>query len=460
MIWVIGDVILDSYIFGEAERISPEAPVPVVKQYKRTVQLGGAANVANILASNNIDVAIISTVYDDAIGHQIIDLCKTAGIQTLISVITNNKGRTPHKSRIVANNQQICRIDDEIQAPISSYEIIKNLKKATEPNLCIISDYGKGTLKDLSPVLKYLLDNKIKILVDPKDSSIEKYDGVYLLKPNLIEFKKFLSTKKYILKNDSIEYLRDAAVSLIAQTKVENMLITLNRRGSLLVSRSGSNKYYTQEDVQVSDVTGAGDTVLAFLASSLIRENNLDRAVTRAMKAGIIAVQKFGTVPVLQRDLPVTNLQGESTQDEKLTAVKQMKLDGHKIIFANGCFDVLHIGHIDLLSKAKKLGGKLVVAINSDLSVRKLKGKARPLNTLKDRVKMLDALSFVDIVISFNEDTPLDLIKKIRPDVLIKGADYKATDVVGYDEVVSWGGKVEIISLTKGFSSSALIKKT
>ena len=210
MICVIGDVILDSYISGDVERISPEAPVPVVKQNANTFRLGGAANVANILASNDFAVTIISSVYDDDAGHQIIQLCNAAGIETYIGMLSAKTGQTPHKTRIVANNQQICRVDKETQSNASSKEIIANFIVSPKPEICILSDYGKGVLKDLSPIIHHLLDQKIKILVDPKDPNIEKYSGVYLVKPNLNEFKKFLSSKEIILEKNSIESLRKA----------------------------------------------------------------------------------------------------------------------------------------------------------------------------------------------------------------------------------------------------------
>jgi len=459
MIFVIGDVMLDSYIFGEVERISPEAPVPIVKKTKSINRLGGAANVANILVSNSIAVSIISSVYDDEAGRQIINLCNQFGIQNDIKVNYADEGKTPHKTRVVANNQQICRVDDETLISASSDEIIRSLNKGIEFNICIISDYGKGTLKDLVPITKYLLDKKVKILVDPKDSNIEKYNGVYLIKPNLKEFKNFLSAKKIILENDSIENLRDAAISLISRTNIENILITLNHRGSLHVACDGSYRYYQQDEVKVSDVTGAGDHVLAFLAIELSREQSLNTAIKRAMQAAIIAVQKFGTEPVFAIELPMKNLSYDISVNEKLRLIKQMRLGGQKIVFTNGCFDILHIGHLDLLRKAKKLGDKLIVAVNSDQSVRRLKGKQRPINSLSSRIKMLEALSSVDVVIPFNEDTPLDLINEIRPTVLVKGSDYKVSEVVGYDEVVSWGGKVVTIDLTDDFSTSKLIQK-
>jgi D-beta-D-heptose 7-phosphate kinase / D-beta-D-heptose 1-phosphate adenosyltransferase len=227
------------------------------------------------------------------------------------------------------------------------------LNKGIEFNICIISDYGKGTLKDLAPITKYLLDNKVKILVDLKDSNIEKYDGVYLIKQNLKEFKNFLSAEKITLENESIENLRDAAVSPISQTNVENILITLNHRGSLFVTCDGSYGYYHQDEVKISDVTGAGDHVLAFLALGLLREHNLNMAIKLAIQAAIIAVQKFGTEPVFEIELPMKNLSYDISVNEKLRLIKQMRLGDQKIVFTNGCFDILHIGHLDLLRKLK-----------------------------------------------------------------------------------------------------------
>ena len=363
MIFVIGDVMLDSYTFGEVERISPEAPVPIVKHIKSINRLGGAANVANILASNSVEVSIISSVYDDIVGHEIINLCDQFGIQNDIKVNYADEGKTPHKTRIIANNQQICRVDDETPISVPSGEIIRSLNKGIKFDICIISDYGKGILRDLAPITKYLLDKKVKILVDPKDDNIEKYDGVYLIKPNLKEFKNFLTAKKMIMKNDSIESIRDAAVSLISQTNIENILITLNHRGSLLVSSDGSYSYYHQDEVKVSDVTGAGDHVLAFLALELSREQSLNMAIKLAMQAAIIAVQKFGTEPVLEIELPMKNLSLDMPGKEKLRLIKQMRIGDQKIVFTNGCFDILHIGHLDLLQKSKKLGDKLYLEV-------------------------------------------------------------------------------------------------
>lgn len=459
MIVVVGDVILDTYIFGDVERVSPEAPVPVVNQSYKQNRLGGAANVANILVSNGMDVSLFSSVYDDATGREIIKLCDISGIKNNIRIIKDRSGITSHKTRIVANNQHICRLDNESKAPTHNQEIIEYFDSIDDFKICILSDYGKGVLAQLPSLVENLKARNIKIVVDPKSNDIQKYNGVYLLKPNLGEFKKFLFTKKIKLQSEKIEDLLEAAKDLLSDTTIENLLITMNRKGSLLVSRDGYHKYYRQDDVQVSDVTGAGDTVLAFLALELSKGQCLDAAIYCAMQASLIAVQKFGTEPVLLSELPKKGLIVGNLAKDKITAIKQMKLNGEKIVFANGCFDILHLGHINLLKEAKKLGDRLIVAINSDESVRRLKGPERPINALDHRIKMLEALSSVDIVISFNDDTPLNLIKNIKPDFLVKGSDYTKTDVVGHEDMSLWGGEVVIINLTEGFSTTNFIEK-
>ena len=455
MILVIGDVMLDTYVLGNVERISPEAPVPVLLQKKIFDHLGGAANVAKIINKNCKDVVLMGSIFDDAVGNKIIRLCDDEQLTRKFCVGDNKEGKTPHKTRILANNQQICRIDNETQLP----EFLDYRLPLQDDCVCVISDYAKGTIRTPSKIIDHFYSNNIRVIVDPKASDIRMYDGAFILKPNFKEFCSFLDTAGIFLEDHSISALSVAANKLISGTKIKNLVVTLAERGCLLISSDGDVDYFEAEKVDIADVTGAGDAFTAFLAMAINNNISIKSAVTLSLRAGTVAVKKIGTAPILLNELFLGNSLDKDTDIAENFADCDAKKQKKKIVFTNGCFDVLHVGHINLLEKAKKLGDKLIVGVNSDLSVKKLKGKDRPINNLSSRMKMLQSLECVDHVLPFDEDTPLNLIELLRPDVLVKGSDYSVDEIVGSKEVQAWGGQVLTVDLVDGYSTSALLTR-
>jgi D-beta-D-heptose 7-phosphate kinase / D-beta-D-heptose 1-phosphate adenosyltransferase len=461
MILVLGDVILDSYIIGNVERISPEAPVPVVLQRGSIDELGGAANVAKIININNIDTMLMACVYEDTAGFKIVELCKNQKIENKIYMDLDIDKQTPHKIRVAAGNQQICRIDNETSLPDVTKYLYDDISLFSGCTICVISDYAKGTVRSSLEIIKEMVLRDIRVIVDPKQKDIFNYDGAYIVKPNLKEFLKFLETAGIKVNSESIESLGQAAVELISKTSIKNLVVTLAERGCLLISSNGDVVRFAGVEVEVSDVTGAGDAFTAILAIAVQHNLSIKSAVRLAHRAGIAAVKKFGTAPVYLREL--INLQDSKLQENSNTIQedffnKIIRKD-EKVVFTNGCFDILHIGHIHLLENARKLGHKLIVGINSDSSVKKLKGKGRPINNLSARMKMLQAINFVDLVLPFDEETPINLIKTIKPDLLVKGSDYIVENIIGAEEVLSWGGEVITIDMIDDYSTSALISK-
>ena len=458
---VIGDVMIDHYFWGYCNRISPEAPVPVVSIEKESLVLGGAGNVINNLQSLGAEVSIFSVIGDDVHAQEMQKLLA----QTLAKNITvfNEKGRrTTKKSRIIASNQQVIRYDDESIENIlisSQFYLLEAFKKNLfSYDLIILSDYGKGVLtptltKDIISLAK---DFNKPVLVDPKGEDYSKYTGATLLTPNKKE--AIIATKIDIVDDDS---LNQALRKLKTDLELDYSLITLSEDGIGLLD--DEVKIIPTVAREVYDVTGAGDTVIASLGVALASGMSIEEACEFSNKAAAVVVAKVGSATVTLNEVEeyehsLNQGQSESkikdfTQIERIA--KRLREQGRKIIFTNGCFDILHRGHATYLQKAKELGDILILGLNSDESISRLKGKERPINNLEDRAFLIGALESIDFVVPFTEDTPYELIKLIEPNILVKGADYEGKEVVGSDVA----DEVVLIDFIVGKSTTNLIKK-
>ena len=456
---VFGDIILDRYISGSVDRVSPEAPVPVLKPSNEEIRLGGAANVALNLSSLGSNTTLIGVTGKDESSTQIIDLLKKNNIKKALS---KSKHPTISKLRILASQQQLIRIDNEEefsetdwQSSLSNYRKYINLKKN---KVLIISDYEKGTLKNIPLIIREAKKLKKIILVDPKGDDFSKYKSADIITPNFQEFERVVG------KVNSEPEITKKGKDLIKSLNLNSLLITRGSEGmTLLDKRNGKvvREDFPTEARDVFDVSGAGDTVIASIAAGLAGGFSLSESIRLANLAAGIVVGKSGTATVNQAELvPYLGLtESYVSFNEVKVYSKDLHERGKKIVFTNGCFDILHAGHVEYLEAAKELGDKLIVAINTDRSVRKLKGSSRPVNTLAHRAKVLASLQCIDKVVFFDEDTPIKLIKAIRPDVLVKGGDYKLKDIVGHKEVSQSGGSVVTIPLVKGLSTSKIISK-
>ena len=456
---VFGDIILDRYISGSVDRVSPEAPVPVLKPSNEEIRLGGAANVALNLSSLGSNTTLIGVTGKDESSTQIIDLLKKNNIKKALS---KSKHPTISKLRILASQQQLIRIDNEEefsetdwQSSLSNYRKYINLKKN---KVLIISDYEKGTLRNIPLIIREAKKLKKIILVDPKGDDFSKYKSADIITPNFQEFERVVG------KVNSEPEITKKGKDLIKSLNLNSLLITRGSEGmTLLDKRNGKvvREDFPTEARDVFDVSGAGDTVIASIAAGLAGGFSLSESIRLANLAAGIVVGKSGTATVSQAELvPYLGLSESYVSfNEVKVYSKDLHERGKKIVFTNGCFDILHAGHVEYLEAAKELGDKLIVAINTDRSVRKLKGSSRPVNTLAHRAKVLASLQCIDKVVFFDEDTPIKLIKAIRPDVLVKGGDYKLKDIVGHKEVSQSGGSVVTIPLVKGLSTSKIISK-
>jgi len=456
-ILVIGDIILDEYLKGSVSRVSPEAPVSVLKPEDRELRLGGASNVAANVKSLGSRVELLGVVGRDETGKELRSLLKDASIK---SSLASSDKTTIHKLRLLAGQQQLLRLDIEQTFDWKEWRSTKKSfsKKLKDFGAVIVSDYGKGTLQDVPFIIQQAKKRDIPVFIDPKGNNFNKYKGAYIITPNYLEF----STEVGGVKNE--QELNGKASNMIKKLSLQGLLITRGQEGMTLFKKERgkvNRSDFPTEARDVFDVSGAGDTVIASLAAAQSSGMTLEDSVKLANAAAGIVVGKSGTAYPSLAELSISLNSGDSvlSKAQIKDLVKEAKKDSKKIVFTNGCFDLLHVGHITYLEEAEQLGDRLVVALNSDSSVRKLKGSKRPINKLKDRAKQIAALDSVDWVTSFSEDTPLKLIKELEPDVLVKGKDYKVKNITGSKEVLSKGGQVKTIKLIKGVSTSNLIKK-
>ena len=441
-ITVIGDVMIDWYLHGESSRISPEAPVPVVNFKESKFQLGGAANVANNLKHLEIEPFLIGAVGKDHFGSLLKEHLKVEKIK--FNLLSEKSFQTICKQRLMSSNQQLARIDYEQYFHASKLSNILNTftKNIAKTDLIIVSDYGKGTVSNARKLIQSARKSKKKILIDPKGKDFTKYKGANLITPNKSEFENIMG------KVGSKKDLENKAKKMLEHLDLESLIVTLGSEGMYVLTKSNKKiigNFINAYPQEVFDVSGAGDTTISALGAALSEANDIFSAAEFANLAASISVSKLGTSTVSKDE--VTNLAASKSNKEQV------------IVFTNGCFDIIHSGHLDLLKEAKSYGDKLIVGLNSDKSVSKLKGPERPIIGQSERKKILSALKFVDEVIIFNEENPLKLIKKLKPSILVKGADYTKEQVVGGAFVESYGGEIKLVKLTKGKSSSKIINK-
>ena len=462
---VIGDVMLDRYLIGDVGRISPEAPVPIVLLKEQNERAGGAANVAANLALLGVKTHLIGCVGNDAEATSLQKLIAAIGIETK-SIIASKNRPTIAKTRILGGHQQMMRLDQESQAAFSVDEnahLLGAIKTqlALKPAIVILSDYAKGLLSEslCQQIITQCKTQKIPVLVDPKGRDYSKYAGATALTPNKKETAEACDTSV----NDPD--LISKATALKTCLKLQFLAVTRGEEGISLLDESAHHIPATAQ--KVFDVSGAGDTVIATLAAGLMHKLTPLQSLQLANTAAGVVVGKVGTVPITRSDLleALTALQGNE-QAHKICDLQQLmqkveswRKNEQKIVFTNGCFDLLHAGHVTYLEAAQKRGDKLILGLNTDRSVRALKGASRPVVNEQDRARVLAALESVDAVILFDEDTPLQLIKTIKPHVIAKGSDYTENQVVGGKEVQSWGGEIALIDLVAGRSTSNIIKK-
>ena len=458
-ILVFGDVMLDRYVSGSVDRVSPEAPVPVLKPIKEEIRLGGAANVALNLSSLGSKVSLIGISGKDSSSAQISNLLKENKIK---NEIVKSNLPTITKLRLLSSKQQLLRVDNEEEFTKEDWNSAKKRFDKSialnSNNLLIISDYGKGTLQDIPGLIKKAKKSKKIVLVDPKGNNFSKYKGADVITPNFSEFIGEVGAVK------SEREITAKAKSLIKSLKLGALLVTRGPEGMTLFNKEKGkvvrSDFPTQAQ-EVFDVSGAGDTVIASVAAALSTGLDMTSAVKLANVAAGIVVGKSGTATA-----SISEIEPHFTGEDLVFSLKEAKKhsvmlrkNGKKVVFTNGCFDILHAGHVHYLEQAKELGDELVVGLNSDSSVKTLKGPSRPINNLEQRAKVLSSLKCVDRIVSFADETPIKLIKEIKPDVLVKGGDYKVKDVVGHKEIRSWGGEVKIIPLVPGLSTTNIIKK-
>ena len=467
---VVGDVMLDEYIFGEVGRISPEAPVPVVRATHQSQQPGGAANVAMNLARLGSKAHVIGFTGGDHNQQVLIDRLQAEGITSTFIVCEGFPTIT--KQRILGGRQQMLRVDTErpgARAEADCDRLVDAvLSQLPTCHAVILSDYAKGVLTP--KVCRRLIDaaraQGIPVLVDPKTADFSRYRRATTVCPNLGELSAASLPAATPQAVPDLKSLLQAAQTMVSALELDFLTATLSEKGIALV-RAATHTIVPAVARQVFDVSGAGDTVIAVLALCLASGLTPETAVGLANVAAGIVVGKVGTVPVEKHELlaalaPEIALSAEDkvlTLDELLTRVALWRANGERIVFTNGCFDLLHVGHITLLEQAHRFGDRLIVAINSDASVNSLKGPTRPIVGERERARVLAALAAVDAVVVFNEPTPMELIQATRPDVLVKGGDYVIDTVVGAQQVLSWGGQVKNVPIVEGYSTTHLIAR-
>ncbi len=469
---VVGDLILDRYVWGYAERISQEAPVPLLRADKREHRLGGAASVATMLSALGAEARLIGALGQDPEAMLVRGMLAEQGIDEGLVVALDDRPTTL-KERYIGraqdrHPQQMIRVDYETRDPIPAMieaRLCAELPAVLEwADVVLISDYGKGVCTPtlLRAVIDQARKAGVKVIADPiRSADYSRYHGVHCMTPNRLEAQ--LATGLSIARpGDALA----VGKKLVETLGMESVLITLDRDGMALVRADGRAELLPTRPRQVYDITGAGDMVLSVVGLCLANGADYDESAALGNVAGGLEVEKFG-VALLSREEILRDLADHAhpevskTLDRArlLAEVQRRRLAGQTVVFTNGCFDLLHPGHVRLLRQAADLGDYLVVGLNSDASVRRLKGPSRPINPAEARTEILSALESVDAVSIFDEDTPIELISAIRPDVLVKGGDYEPNDVVGRAEVEAAGGRLVLIPLVEGHSTTRLVRR-
>lgn len=462
---VVGDVMLDKYIWGDVERISPEAPVPIVRAVHRSEHPGGAANVAMNLAGLGARVTLLGFAGADNDQQALEHLLREAGVSCSLTGVSGVPTIT--KLRIVGGNQQMLRLDTEADAslPAAAYDALLGGFERTLPssNVVILSDYAKGVLSEslCRSLIQKAAAAAIPVMVDPKSRSFDRYQGATTICPNLSELA--LAAGESVRDMDRV---LAAGQRMVAALGLECLAVTLSEKG-IAVLYPDRRVLLPAVARKVFDVSGAGDTAIAALALGIAGGLSIENSAQLANLAAGVVVGQVGTVSIKKYEL-IAALSEELGlhAEEKVLPIGQLlervaswRSSSQRIVFTNGCFDILHIGHISLLAEARRQGDRLIVGINSDASVRRLKGASRPMVAQGERAQMLAALAAVDSVVVFEQDTPLAVIEALRPDVLVKGGDYTEATIVGSAEVRSWGGTVRIIPMVEGVSTTKIIAK-
>ena len=458
-ITVIGDVMLDRFWSGLSRRVSPEAPVPVVNINAREDRAGGAGNVAVNLAGLGVSVSLVGLCGDDDHARALRSCVEAAGVRWNVMPCA---AETIVKLRVLSRNQQLLRMDFEESLADYANDLFVGYAQQhlADADLVVFSDYAKGSLSLIQPLLSHCRELGKPTLVDPKGSDFERYRGATLITPNLAELEVVVGSCA------SEPVLIEKASALRAALDIDAILVTRSEAGMTLIQGEQPAQHFSASAREVFDVTGAGDTVIAVMAGCLSAGLSMSEATHFANHAAGVVVAKLGTASVSPDELQSAASAVVSShehnvvrEDDLLETLSVLRGAGKRVVMTNGCFDIIHPGHVRYLQQASELGDVLVVAVNDDDSVRRLKGPSRPLNTVEDRMAVLAALSGVDYVVPFTEDTPQRLIELLAPDVLVKGGDYSVDQIAGHESVLARGGEVRILDFLSGHSTTNLIER-
>jgi D-beta-D-heptose 7-phosphate kinase/D-beta-D-heptose 1-phosphate adenosyltransferase len=467
---LVGDLMLDRYLFGNAERLSPEAPVPVLHYQREELRLGGAGGVATMLATLGADVHVVGMVGDDDAGREVRRLLIEHGVN--VDAVLTAPGRpTVSKVRLVGlaqhrHPQQMMRLDYEAHSPITP-ELQDQIRDRVAAKLegaavLCLEDYNKGMLSGCPELIRRARSANVPVVIDPANlPDYARYQGATALKLNRIETERATG-----LPVNNEEQYDAAATRLLDKLGLEAVVITLDKSGAYLATGDGERRWLKTRPRQVYDVTGAGDMVLAMLAVARTAGASWAEAVSLANVAGGLEVEKFGSVPVTREEVirellseVHEHLGKERTLERLVPELQRHRASGKRIVFTNGCFDLIHLGHVKYFQFARQQGDLLVVGVNTDAGICRLKGPKRPITREDERLGVLEELESIDYLVRFDDDTPMKLIEQIRPDVLVKGADYRKEQVVGWELVESYGGRIALAPLVDGRSTSAVIQK-
>ncbi|MFK7730661.1 MAG: bifunctional D-glycero-beta-D-manno-heptose-7-phosphate kinase/D-glycero-beta-D-manno-heptose 1-phosphate adenylyltransferase HldE [Pseudomonadales bacterium] len=454
---VLGDLMLDRYWAGPTSRISPEAPVPVTRVDEQFERPGGAGNVALNITSLGCGARLLGYVGDDESAQLLASALQKAGVICQFQAVSGQQ--TVTKLRVLSRNQQLMRLDFEKGfADVNPAELHENYKQAIAGcGAIVLSDYGKGTLTNTQQLIEMARAANVPVLVDPKGSDFSKYRNASLITPNQAEFEAVVGP----CADD--EDLLNKGEQLRSELGLDALLVTRSERGMVLFQRDKQAVTLPTRAQEVFDVTGAGDTVIGTLAAAIAAGENFESAMQLSNLAAGVVVGKIGTATASVAELQQAMLtheplpRGISGEDQLLETLALAKANNERIVMTNGCFDILHAGHVAYLSSAAELGDRLIVAVNDDDSVKRLKGEGRPVNGVQQRMAVLSGLESVDWVVPFGEDTPARLIEKLLPDTLVKGGDYVPEDIAGGDAVIANGGEVRVLQFIDGLSTSAII---
>jgi len=466
----LGDIMLDRYVYGRVDRISPEAPIPVVAVEREAAMLGGVGNVARNVAALGGAASLLATIGDDEAGREVVRLISQEE-RIDPDLITDIGRATTVKTRFIAGSQQLLRADQEVALPLSP-ESVDGIVEAARAEMkgagaIVLSDYAKGCLSDnvLQAIIGTARDMGLPVIVDPKSADFSRYSGATLIKPNLKELA--LATG---MPCETDSEVLDAAHEALIRANADAILVTRSQAGMTLITRDDTRldiSHFPAQAIEVFDVSGAGDTVLATLGLAVASGADLKQAASIANATAGLVVAKVGTAVVYPSELTRALHSADVTKaDQKVCSLTEAediaarwRAQGQTIGFTNGCFDLVHPGHLSLLRQARAECDRLVVGLNSDSSVKALKGESRPLQSEAARALVLASLEDVDMVIIFSDDTPLELISTLKPDVLVKGADYTVDTVVGADIVQANGGRVVLAELVPGQSTTRTIER-